>query len=187
MKQIAIFFLSVASLAAQVPAQAVNQVTGAPPFGIVQLLFYSGANVTYICNAAQATNSTTFAIGGTPSLTNIVVATNTATATFGATAQFWVGQQGTVAGSTTAALNGTYKVTGVSGSTITFTTSGVGDATYSNAALTITTSQPLLNASLWSIQAFTYTGSSVTGIYWAGTPSGTTVPQNLKCSDRGNY
>ena len=181
--------LLIASAAAwaQVPAQAVNQTAGAPPFGVVQLFFYSGSNVVNICNAASSTNPTVFAVGGTPALTSVVVATNVGTVNFGAAAQFWVGQQITIAGSTTSALNGAYKVTAVSGTTATITTSGVMDGTYNNGAMTLTTVQPLLNALLWSIEVFTYSGSNVTGIYWAGTPQASTVPQNLACSNRGNY
>lgn len=171
----------------QVPAQAVNQTTGAPPFGVVQLFFYSGANVAYICNAAASANQTVFSISGTPGLTNITVSSNVGTINLPATARFWVGQQIAVTGSTTAVLNGPYRINTVSGMTATIATSGVSDGTYNNAAMTVVTSQPLLNALLWSIEVFTYAGSNVTGIYWAGTASGGTITQNLACSNGASY
>lgn len=169
-------------------AQAVNPVSGPPPFGTVQQYYFNGSNQpTYICSSSQFAPTTTFAIGGSPAFTNIVVLSNVGTITFGATAQFWVGQQLTVAASTTAALNATYKVQTVSGSTVTITTVGVADATYSNAAMTVSTSEPLLNASLWSIQVFNYPTANLGTSYWGGNPQGNTIPAGLKCSDRSNY
>lgn len=178
------------------PAQSVNQVLGPPPLNWVSL-YYCGTgmtacatgntNVTAICMAPAVTSApTVYAIGGTPSLTNIVVSTNVGTITFGAAAQFWVGQRLTVTGSTTALLNGTYRVNTVSGSTVTITTVGVADATYNNAAMTVSTSAPLLNALLWSIQIFTYTNSSVNAAYFAGAAS-FQINQGLACSARTTY
>lgn len=178
--------LAAGSLFAQ--GQSVNQVQGPPPQAWVSQFYYNGSNqVTYICTAQQSAPLTTFAIAGTPALTNIVVATDVGTITFGASAQFWVGQQLTVAASTTAALNGTYKVQTVIGSTVTITTAGVADATYNNAAMTVSTVEPLLNASLWSIQVFNYPTANLGTSYWGGLPQGSTVPQGLACSNRGNY
>lgn len=168
--------------------QAVNQVQGPPPQAWVSQFYYNGSNqVTYICSSPQLAPLTTFMIGGNPALTNIVVASNTATVTFGASAQFWVGQQLSVSGSTTTALNGTYKALTVSGSTVTFTSAGVGDGTYNNAAMTVLTVEPLLNAPLWSIQVFNYPGANLGTSYWAGNPEGRTVPQGLACSSRATY
>lgn len=165
---------------------AVNQVSAPPPDNYVNQLYYDGSNnLTYVCRAAAIQPLTTWYKSST-TLTSIVVLTNVGTINFSSTSYLWVGAQITVAGSTTSALNGTYKVTAVSGSTATITTSGVSNATYNNAALTVSTRAPLLNSAVWAIQALTYDGSNLlTGVYWAGTPS-PTVPL-LACSSRASY
>ncbi len=176
--------LSAVALFAQ--AQAINQVSGPPPFSWVSLLFYNGSNqLTSACYAPASTTLTTWSTADS-SLTNIAVSSNTGTITFGSTAQVWVGMQVTVAGSATTALNATYKVLTVSGSTATITTSGVSNGTYNDATLNITTRAPVLNAAVWSIQELTYVSSNLSNVYWAGTPNGQTVPQ-VACSNRANY
>lgn len=174
---------------------AVNQSLGPPPTNWVTL-YWCGTGMTAcasgntqvsaICAAPALAPTTTYAIGSTPGLTNIVVSTNVGTITFATTAQVWVGMRVTVAGSTTAALNGTYRVNTVSGSTATITTSGVADATYNNAAMTVATSGPILGASTWSILLLPFTDTSVNASYYAG---GATVgvPSALACSSRTSY
>ena len=164
---------------------SVNQISGPPPDNRVSQFFYSGTNLQYICSAAALQQPTTFTVAA-KTLTNIVVSTNAGTITFGSTSYLWPGATITVSGSATAALNATYKVTAVSGSTASITTSGVGDATYADAALVITTSAPLLNKAVWAIQVLTYTTSTLTGSYWAGGPYAP-VPQGLACSSRAAY
>ncbi len=195
MRSLIILVLAAVSCFGQ-PAQSINQVLGPPPLNWVSLYWCGtgmttcgtgNTNVTAICMAPAVTSPPTiYAISGTPSLTNIVVATNVGTVTFGTTAQFWVGQQLTVTGSTTSALNATYRVNAVSGSTVTITTAGVNDGTYNNAALKVSTSAPLLNALVWSIQIFTYTNSSVNAAYFGGA-AGFQINQGLACSARTTY
>ena len=165
--------------------QSVNQVSGSPNNSVVQQLFYSGSNLTYVCYAPALTPLTTF-YKSSSTLTNIVVTTGSAVATFSSTSFLWVGAQVTVAGSATALVNGTYKITAVSGSTATFTTTAA-DGTYTDAGLTLSTTAPLLNEATWAINVLVYNGSNaLIGTYWAGTPSGT--PANgLRCSNRTNY
>ena len=187
--------LAASTMCALGQGQPVNQVLNPPPSGWTYLYWCGSSmtacgtgntNVTAICMAPSATSTATvFAIGSTPALTNIAVSSNVGTINFGATAQLWVGQRVTVAGSTTAALNGTYRINAVSGSTATITTVGVGDATYNNAALTVSTTAPLLNATLWAIQIFTYTDSSVNASYYAG--GGIQITLGIACSNRTAY
>ncbi len=152
----------------------------------VAQFWYDGAtNLQYMCSANALQPITTF-YKSSSTLTSIVVSSNTGTINFATTSYLWPGALVTVAGSTTAALNGTYRVLTVSTTTATITTSGVGDATYSNAALTVSTLAPLINAPVWAIQVFTYTGTTLLSSYWAGNPS-STVPHGLRCSDRANY
>ncbi len=185
MKTLFLLLTGACSLWAQ-SASPVNQITGPPPFSFVTLLFYSGSNLTYACYAPALQPTTSYTIGATPGLTNIVVATNVGTINFAATSQLWVGQTVTVSGSTTSALNGSYRINTVSGSTATIATSGVSDGTYSTAALVVSTTGPTLDAPKWSIQVLTYSGSNLTATFWAGTPN--QVPNNqLACANRANY
>jgi hypothetical protein len=172
-------------LMAQGQGQAVNQVGGSPPNSTVQQFFYSGSNLTYACSAPAVTAVSVFYVAS-GTLTNVVVATGTGTINFPATAQLWPGMQITLAGSATTALNATYKVTAVSGSTATITTTGVANGTYADTSLTLSTVAPLLNENAWAIQVFIYAGSTLTGSYWAGTPS-VTPSSGLACSNRANY
>lgn len=153
----------------------------------VTLLFYNASSqIQYVCYSPALAPTTTYAIGATPGLTSIVVATNVGTVNLPATAQWWVGQRITVAGSTTSALNGTYVLSAVVGTTATITTSGVSDATYNNAAMTISTTAPVLDSPRWSIQVMTYASSNLATSYWASSAS-TGVNSQLACSNRTAY
>lgn len=180
--------LLAASLAAIAQtATPVNQTSGPPPSAYTLQPFYDGSgNLTYICKARQffqlpITFSTAKATPGQPLLTNVVVLTNVGTITFASTFNGWIGMQLTFAGSATSALNGTYKVTAVSGSTATITTSGVSNGTYTDP--TITTNQPMLNQTAWAIQVNVYSGTTFSGSYWANN----SVGEFLACSNRTNY
>lgn len=162
-----------------------NQCGGTNREACVALTFYTGSNLTAQCFAPQSSpsNANRWSVA-LSNLTNIVVATNVGTINFPATAQYWVGMQITVSGSATTALNKTYRVTAVSGTTATITTSGVGDATYTD--MTISTNNPVLNQAVWAIQIFTYDGSNnFTGSYWAN--SSNAVNFGLACSARATY
>ena len=131
---------------------------------ITRLYFYTaGGNPQYICTTPSLQALYTWAV--TPSsqqgtLTNIVVSANVGTATTAANHGLAVNNVVVVSGSTTAALNGTYIIQSVpSATTFTITTSGVSNATYSNAAMIMTTTSPRSNALIWSIEQYTY-GSS---------------------------
>lgn len=166
---------------------SVSQTAGPPNTSFVTLLFYNGSSqLIYACYSPSLAPTTTYAIGATPGLTNIVVLTNVGTITFAATAQLWVGQIVTVVGSTTSVLNGTYRISAVSGSTATIATSGVADATYSTAALAVSTAGPTLDALKWSIQVLTYASTNLATVYWAN--SANLAPNSqLACSNRANY
>lgn len=179
-----LILLLLPSLLLQPPAQAQSpnqgQIARVNPFpsgdGKTSLLFYDGSNnLIYICVAdgiQTGRHAAAWAI--TPSgpqltLTNIAVATNVATATVsGSNHGLQIGNRVVVAGSTTAALNGTYTVTAGGTTTFTFSTSGVMDNTYSTANLTISTTAPRSDDDTWSIQKLTYNGSNLlTLIQWA--------------------
>lgn len=147
--------------------------------------FYDGSNnLIYICSSPQTKQiASTFSVAAS-TLTNISVATNVGTITFSSTSYLWKGAIVTVSGSATSALNATYKITAVSGSTATVTTSGVSDGTYNDSTLVLATSSPLLNETLWTIQAYTYTGTTLDGSYTASSSSGATA---LACSNRASY
>lgn len=182
-----ILFLFLASVGlglAQCPSQSLSP--SSPQINCVDQLFYNGSSqLIYDCAAgAQQPQFTWYKSSAT--LTNIVVTTNSGVITFGSTSYLWVGARITVAGSATTALNDTYKVTAVSGSTATITTVGVADGTYADAGLRISTTAPRLDAQVWAIQVLTYAATLLSGTYWAGPPT-STVPHGLKCSDRALY
>jgi hypothetical protein len=187
MKKLALL-LAVCSLAA-VAQSPVNQSGGPPPVAYTLQPFYDGSsNLIYACRAKQfRQTATTFGISvsttGQPLLTNVVVSSNAGTVNFATTFYGWVGMTLTFTGSATTALNAAYKVTAVSGSTATITTSGVADATYADATLKASTNQPMLNQSVWAIQAFVYSGTTFAGSYWANA----SVGEALACSNRANY
>jgi hypothetical protein len=164
--------------------QMVNQVSGSPPNSVVQQLQYSGSTLEAVCYGPALNPLTTF-YKSSSTLTNIAVSTGTATITFSSTSYLWQGAQITVAGSATTALNGSYRVTAVSGSTATFTTAAV-DGTYTDAGLTVSTTAPLLNAKVWAIQILVYSGANLINTYWAGVPS-VTPANGLICSNWASY
>jgi len=140
-------------------------------------LFYSGSNLQYICyanpDAPTSGVSHTWTVAAA-TLTNIVVATNVGTATTATAHGLVVGNKVIVTGSATAALNGTYYIATVpSTTTFTFTTAGVGDATYSDAGLVMTTDAPSEIDPVWSIALLTYDGSNnLLAETWAGGTAG---------------
>ena len=156
-----------------------------------QFAYDGNGNMTAKCSSPQNGPTSTWTVAAT-TLTSIAVSTNVGTVTFSAAPGLYVGARITVSGSTTAALNGTYLVSAVAGSTATITTAGVGDATYNTSALVISTSYPLTNQGVWSIQKFVYnTSNQFTGKYWAQPGSNTSSPwqvyQGLKCTDAALY
>lgn len=179
----ALLLLSVASLRAQT-GSPVNQTQGPAPNSNVALYYYNGSNqIQYICMANAQTAQTVYTIGATPALTSVAVTSNVATITFGATAQLWVGQRVTLAGFATTAVNVTTTVSAVSGSTATAAIT-VADGTYNTSGATLTTSGPVLNATSWVIQVFTYFGGYLATSYYAG---GGIAPPLLACSNRASY
>ena len=138
---------------------------GTPDLAISRLYFYDGSNnMEYVCRSPPQQKNYTWAVtptGAQGTLTSIVVLTNVGTVTTSAAHGLQPGNLVVVAGSTTSALNGTYKVQTV-GSTTTFTTrtSGVSNATYSTSLLTLSSNAPRTTAPVWSIEKRTYDGSN---------------------------
>jgi hypothetical protein len=166
----------------------VNQVDAPPIDPYTHLYFYDGSNnLIYECRSPQ--NQFNNNLPGNPgyfsvaqgNLTNIVVAAGTATINFPSTSFMWVGMQVVVAGSATTALNGTYKILTVSGSTATFTTAA-GNGTYVDAS--VSTLSPQVNQAVWAIHAFVYVGTTVQSSYWAG---GVSQGKGVACSNRANF
>jgi hypothetical protein len=180
----AVVLIVLAALETFGQVQAVNQAQGPTSNNYVTYLDI-GSTPQYICEAQAVQPLTTFYVSSS-TLTQIAVSSNVGTITFASTSYLWIGARITVAGSATTALNGTYSVTGVSGSTATIATSGVSNGTYNDSTLTVSTRAPLLNSLVWAIQVTQYSGANQIGQYWAGTP-GPIPPMNLACSSRHNY
>ncbi len=151
---------------------------------VTKLLYWTGTGTTdgvqYAC-LAPLVGTYTWAVtpsAGQGTLTSIVVATNVGTVTTSGNHGLQIGNVTTVAGSTTAALNGVYQIKTVpSATTFTITTAGVGDATYNTAALTLASNAPRSNVAQWSVQRFSY--YSVSG---GACPTGATGPTGGICS-----
>jgi hypothetical protein len=166
---LSLLFLFLVSLSyAQVTTVAVSKQP--PNISITTYTYYNaGGNPQYVCKAIS--NQPSYSWSVTPSttqgtLTSIVVNTNVGTVTMAANHGLNVNNIIVVSGSTTAALNGTYTiqtggaVTGGSTTAFTITTSGVGNATYNTAALTVSTTAPRTTTAIWSIEQFVYNASS---------------------------
>jgi len=187
----AALLLLLAASAAQAQ-QVTALMDGAPVNAIVSVLGYDGnGNLKYVCQAQQlsAAGTSTWSVSGA-TLSNVVVSSGTATATFATAPGLYLGALLTVSGVT--ALNGSYPVTGVSGATATFATTAA-NGTYNAAALTITTTNPLLGSAVWAIRELVYNGSGqLVTTYWAGGIAagfGSSLSQGYKlaCSNAGSY
>lgn len=177
-----LLFLAATIALAQQP-QPVTITDNSNP-AVTKLFYWTGTGTTdgvqYAC-LAPTVGAYTWAVtpsAGQGTLTSIAVATNVGTVTTVGNHGVQIGNVVTAAGSTTAALNGVYQVKTVgSATTFTITTVGVGDATYSTAALTLATNAPRSNLPQWSVQRFSY--YSVSG---GACPTGATGPTGGICS-----
>jgi len=150
------------------------------------LTFYDGSNnPEYYCIALS--KQPNYQWTGTSLITNIVDAANTATITFPAAHGLAVDNQITISGvvsSGATGLNGTFKVVSVgSTTTLTITTSGVTDGTYTpvtDPLMQINTTAPRTTAAAWQIMKLYYTTTYNTRIAWAG---GSLEPNNI-CDNR---
>lgn len=186
-KAIALFALVCALAIGQTAntGQTVN-LSSTPEDGITRLSFYDGSGYEiYRCEALalQASYSWTRAAS---TLTNVVVSSNVGTVTTSTAHGLTVGNRVVIAGSTTAALNGTYKIVTVATTTFTITTAGVGDATYNNAAMTLATTAPRTTAAIWAVRSWTYTGANQDTGRWATTSLSTVgkVRMTSVCDNR---
>jgi hypothetical protein len=148
----------------------------------------ANGNLIYVCSA-QPNGQTITPISGAGTqgpwsyslsvvgggLTSISVTSNVGTVTTVAAHGLMQDQLTTVAGSTTSALNGNYRIASVpTSTTYTITTSGVSNGTYNNNPLTVSGNAPLLTAGIWTIQHLIYNSSSaLINVEWAGGNPGT--------------
>jgi len=140
-------------------------------------------NVEYICRALSNQQNFTWTIAAA-TLVSIADATNVATVTTSTSHGLSVGNSVAVYGSSVSALNSWFTVTGTpTPTTFTFSTTGVADGTYNNAALGVATTSPRRNALIWSIQKFFYTGTYMDRYGWAESSTATTK----SCDNRANY
>lgn len=147
------------------PVTVTNYPTGQP----TQILDYDGSShVIFIGYAIPIQPSFSWTVAGS-TLTSIAVATNVGTVTTSTAHGLVVGNPVIVAGSATTALNGIYRIATVgSASTFTITTSGVSNATYTDAGLSVSTTAPRGTAAIWSIECFQITTSNKTSQQWVG-------------------
>ncbi len=189
MRTLTILSLSIAGLFAQTSPEYTQSV--APPTTPYTSVFYRDGsnNVEYICKALS--NQPTYvwyATNGTPVLTSILDAADTATITTATAHGLLVGNRVQIFGVTSDVnLNGSYVIDSVpSDSTFTITTVGVGDGLYNGTTdpgMKMSTSSPRTTASVWSIQRNFYTTTYIDRTAWA---EGTTATTNA-CSSRASY
>jgi len=144
----------------------VNQTGGPEPSAYTSLFYYNSTDLQYTCKARSLQPASSFARTGTTiTLTNIVVATNTATATVSAAHGLTANNKIVVSGATVDTdLNGTYALTSVGTTTLVFTTASVADATYTDATLVITTTAPRTTLPIWEVKKYTVAASLVTAV-----------------------
>ena len=158
----------------------------APPNTPITILSYRDGsnNVQYICKALS--NQPDFAwTRSAATLTSIVDSSNTSTVTTSTAHGLSVGNRVTISGATVDPdLNGSYVIQSVPNSTtFTITTANVTDGTYNESTLTVDTTAPRSNASVWSIQQNYYTTTYLDRIAWAeGTTSFTKA-----CDSKATY
>ena len=143
-------------------------VTPYPRDSPTEVFNYDGSgNLIAICyTKGAAPNGTTsnynfsYTIAAS-TLTSIAVSSNVGTVTTPSAHGLLVNEKVIVTGSATTALNGTYVIQTVpSPTTFTITTSGVGNATYTDTNLKVAGQAPLTTAPIWSVQRNNYNGSS---------------------------
>ena len=193
-KALALFALVCAFAVAQNnnKGQTVN-ITPVPEQAVTRLSFYSGGFEIYRCQALTVQPTFTWKVSGIEppgtTLTSIVVNTNVGTVTTAEDHGLTPGNKVVVAGSTTAALNGTYKIATVpSSSTFTIATSGVNNGTYNNAALKVQTTAPRTTAAIWAVKRLVYSGSDNTEEQWSTTSITNTgnIRMTAICGDRAS-
>lgn len=167
------------------PFQIVNQSDGPPPRAWTKVYAYDASGNLEYEGWAESTQDWTEWNVASARLTSIVDVGTTSTATFGAAHGLEVEHEIEVKNASASALNGTFKVATVPlTTTITFTTSGVADATYNNNPLMIRSRAPRKNDAIWVIKKYFYTTGNLVGIKWA---KGQAQTPNLVWDDRTTY
>ena len=186
------YIIAVCALALSLQAQQppVNVRTGPPPNAVLLAPFDVSSTQQYLCYAQLPEPRSSAAVfkRTDSTLTNIVVSTNTATATTANAHNLVVGTVFTITGATVDTdLNGTWTVASTpSTTTFTFTTTNVGDATYTESTLVLTkdANTPILTDAVWSIQVLRVTANStIPSVY----PALGRVSFSLACSNRAIY
>jgi hypothetical protein len=165
MKKLLVCGLAAVCLMAQSNAPEVALSDGPPAKGWTNLYKYtaiSGADyIEYICSAPSQRPAELI------SVTQAVDSGSTSTVTTAVNHGLAAGNLVTFAGFTggAAGLNTSFKVVSVgSATTFTITTSGISDATYNNAGITLSTSAPRSSQPIWAIKRFTYGGTGGTSV-----------------------
>jgi hypothetical protein len=157
---------TLAIAAAMLFGQTVPQPSEKPGQDTV-LNFFTGSLLDYSCYASPQQPAYSF-LRSNSTITNIIVSTNTATATM-PNHGLHVGNRLVITGATVDIdLNGTYLVLTVAdANTLTFTTAGVANATYTDATLAVTTRDTRSSAAIWTVMQILYTSSNPTVIRWS--------------------
>jgi len=168
MRTLALVLLLAAPVFSQESGSPV-QVVAYPSTQPDKVLDYSGTSLIYIGYAAPVVDYTRITgnsayrwTRAASTLTSVVVLTNVGTVTTSTAHGLTVGQKVVITGATVDTdLNATYRVVSVTSTTVfTIATVNVGNATYTDAGMVLSTNAPLTTQPIWSIQFLTYDGSS---------------------------
>jgi hypothetical protein len=182
------------------------QISDLPVKESTEELFYrdGSSNTEYICtargtqptadvwtrSASTSRQQNAPATLGQGTLTSIVVLTNVATVTTSVAHGYAVGHWVTVSGATVdtdlnnSAASGRYKIASVpNGTTFTFATSSVADATYTESTLSLSSTAPRTNALVWAIRKMFYTSTSID----RSAPAQGSLAMDKSCDSRTSY
>lgn len=153
------------------------------------IYFYdSGSRMKYVCENSHdpaGTQTTTWQRSDS-TLTSIAITSNLATFTTASSHQAYPGMRVVVAGSTAAVIDGTVTVAEVLTATTFTATLTAANGTYTTSTIVATTTDPLLTATVWSIDVYVYSAAGVLGgSFKAG--DGKSLAYTMKCSDRALY
>lgn len=163
---LAIFIGLTPSASSQAPpsdGQVVRVSRGPLNIKYTQLFDYDGSS-NLIYRGTAASNQPKFSwTTALTTLTSIVDSSNTSTVTTSTAHGLAVNNEVTIVGVTTDTdLNGVYRIQTVgSATTFTITTASVSDATYNASGIELSTTAPRSTAAIWTIEAFTYTGTNL--------------------------
>lgn len=168
-KNLSLILISAALLIGQsrAPNTTITQEPAVNPT-TVRMFLNGSSQIEYVCRAPAWSTTSSWTVASN-TLTSVVSSAGVATVTFPAAHGLYAGASIVISGSSTAAVNGTFKVSATpTAFTLTLLTSSIPDGTYNNAALTVTTTAPRTNQGVWVINKLEYSGTALVNFLSSG-------------------